>query len=372
MLYLDNSSTTPVYPEVLEAMLPYFLKEFGNPSSKYYSLAENSKNAVEHAREQLGKFLNCSSTELYFTSGATESNNWILKSVSSSLPDHQVITTVTEHSSNLEIAKYLNEQLNIHVEYLSVDQFGRINFSELESLLKKRPTSLVSIIWGNNELGSLNDIQRASELVAQYGALFHTDATHVVGKMRINLSELTNVHFLSASAHKFNGPKGIGIAYVQKDEDGIPRKLTPLIHGGGQEQGIRGGTLAVPLIVGMGKAAEMHQAALSKNIKKLEKLEEYLVQLLTRKFGSNIRFNSDQTNKIPGIVNVQFIGINNEVLVKQLAPVMAVSTGSACSSSKPSHVLQAIGLTLDEVRSSIRFSLSTKIDLDDLNIFLEL
>lgn len=372
MLYLDNSSTTPVYPEVLEAMLPYFLEEFGNPSSKYYSLAENSKDAVEQAREQLSNFFNCSSSELYFTSGATESNNWILKSVSSSLPDHQVITTVAEHSSNLEIAKYLSEQLKIHVEYLSVDQFGRIDFSELESLLKKRPTSLVSIIWGNNELGSLNDIQRASELAAQYGSLFHTDATHVVGKMKINLSELTNVHFLSASAHKFNGPKGVGVAYVQKDEDGIPRKLTPLIHGGGQEQGVRGGTLAVPLIVGMGKAAEMHQASLAKNIQKLQKLEQYLVHLLSEKFGSNIRFNSDHTDKIPGIVNVQFIGINNEVLVKQLAPVMAVSTGSACSSSKPSHVLQAIGLTLDEVRSSIRFSLSSSISSKDLDIFKQL
>ena len=371
MLYLDNSSTTPVYPEVLDTMLPYFMEEFGNPSSKYYSLAENSKNAVENARSQISKFLNCQPEELYFTSGATESNNWVLKSVSSRL-ECQLITTVAEHSSNMEIAKYLNEELKIHVEYLEVDQFGRIKMDDLENALKSRPTSLVSIIWGNNELGSLNDIEKASELAVKYGALFHTDATHVIGKKQIHLSELQNVHFLSGSAHKFNGPKGIGFAYLKNDEDGLPRRITPLLHGGGQEHGLRGGTLAVPLIVGMGKAAEIHHTNLSKNIRKLEQLEIKLVHILDSKFGNHIKYNSDHQEKIPGIVNVQFVGLNNEVLVKQLAPVMAVSTGSACSSSKPSHVLQAIGLSLDQVRSSIRFSLSSSIVEKDLEVFKSL
>ena len=193
-----------------------------------------------------------------------------------------------------------------------------------------------------------------------------------VSKININLAEYPGITFLSCSAHKFHGPKGIGAAFIRKDKYGILTKFTPLLHGGGQEKDIRSGTLAVHNIVGMGKAAEIAKQNIDENINKLINLDEYLTVLLKDKFGDQIVFNHDTINKIPGILSVQFKGVNNELLVKNLAPIMAVSTGSACSSSKPSHVLSAIGLSIDQVRSTIRFSLSSFIEKEDLNIFKEL
>lgn len=373
MLYLDNSATTPLLPEVKDAMLPFLLEEFGNPSSKYYSLATNAKQAVEETRNHIAALLKCSSDEIVFTSGATESNNFIIKGVAHyyKAQGNHIITSKVEHPSVLETCRFLEEE-GYKVTYLDVDHFGRIDLSHLEASLKEDTPILVSIMWGNNELGSLNPIREIAELCKEHDVFFHTDATQVVGKVPMDLDEIEGISFFSCSAHKLHGPKGIGVAVIRKDKLGLPIKITPLLHGGGQERDIRSGTLAVHNIVGMGKAAEIALLNLDKNIQHLRELEVHLSQLLQEKFGQRIHFNNDTENKIPGILSVQFKGINNETLVRNLAPLVAVSTGSACSSSKPSHVLSAIGLSMDELRSTIRFSLSPTIAIEELNIFKKL
>lgn len=372
MIYLDNSATTPIHPEVKNAMLPYLMEEFGNPSSKYYTVAKNAKNAVKEARNAVASLLGCHESEVIFTSGSTESNNMVLKGVSDFYADrgNHIITTKVEHPSILETCKYL-ESKGFEVTYLNVDQFGRINVEELKNAINKR-TILVSIIWGNNELGSLNSMEEISAVCEEKKVFLHTDATQVIGKLEINLSNFPGISFLSCSAHKFHGPKGIGATFIRKDRYDILTKITPLLHGGGQEQGIRSGTLAVHNIVGFGKAAGIARENQPSNINKLQVLENYLTQILKHKFPNQITFNNDITEKIPGVVSVQFIGVNNELLVKQLAPLIAASTGSACSSSKPSHVLAAIGLTIDQVRSTIRFSLNSWIEKEELDVFKEL
>lgn len=372
LLYLDNSATTQIHPKVKEAMLPYLLEEFGNPSSKYYPAAENAKSAVKIARDSLAVLLGCDSEEIIFNSGSTESNNMILKGVSDlyETKGKHIITTKVEHPSVIETCKYL-ETKGFEVTYLDVDRYGRIDINELTNTIKDS-TILVSIIWGNNELGSLNNMHAISEVCLAKNVFLHTDATQVISKIPVNLNEYPGITFLSCSAHKFHGPKGIGAAFIRKDQYGILTRITPLLHGGGQEQGIRSGTLAVHNIVGMGKAAEIAFKDLKTNVHSLNELEQYLTNILNEKFGQSIKFNNDVKDKIPGVLSIQFKGINNEILVKSLASSIAVSTGSACSSSKPSHVLSAIGLSIEEVRSTIRISLSSSIQKEELDVFKEL
>lgn len=372
MIYLDNSATTPILPEVKNAMLPYLMEEFGNPSSKYYTVAENAKKAVQEARNNVASLLGCHESEVIFTSGSTESNNMIIKGIAdyhSKIGNH-IITTKVEHNSVLETCKYL-ESKGFEVTYLDVDRFGRIDVEELRNAISKR-TVLVSVIWGNNELGSLNNMKEISTICKEKEVFLHTDATQVIGKLEVNLSNFPGITFLSCSAHKCHGPKGIGATFIKKDQYGILTKITPLLHGGGQEQGIRSGTLAVHNIVGFSKAAYIARENLPSHILKLQDLENYLTQILKDKFSKQIIFNNDTTEKIPGIINVQFIGVNNELLLKQLSPFIAASTGSACSSSKPSHVLAAIGLKIDQIRSTIRFSLNSGICREELDVFREL
>ncbi|MCY8101188.1 cysteine desulfurase family protein [Bacillus haynesii] len=371
MLYLDNSATTKVNKEVLEAMLPYLKEEFGNPSSKYYTLAENAKKAVETARQQVATLLRCESDEVIFTSGATESNNMILKGVTdyyTSAKSNHVITTTVEHSSVRETCRYL-ESKGFHVTYLDVDKYGRINIDNLEQRIKETPPILVSIIWGNNEIGSLNDMKSISEVCSKHGVFLHTDATQVVGKINVDLTQYHGINFLSCSGHKLQGPKGIGISFIRKHPDGYRTKLTPLLHGGGQEFDYRSGTLAVHNIVGIGKAAELAEKYQIEKAEYLTELENYLIDILYNKLDGNITINNDNKDKIPGILSIQLHGINNELFIKKVANVMAVSTGSACSSTKPSHVLSAIGLGIDRIRSTIRISLSADIQKEDLDIF---
>lgn len=372
MLYLDNSATTKIHPEVRDAMLPFLFEEFGNPSSKYYGPALNAQNAVNNARHQVAKLLNSKDEEIIFTSGSTESNNMFLKGVAhyyKSKGKH-IITSKVEHPSILECCRFLESE-GFDVTYLDVDSYGRVSLEELKNNLRK-DTILVSIMWGNNELGSLNPIKEISDLCAENKILFHTDATQVVGKIDIRLDELNGISFLSCSSHKFHGPKGIGAAFIRQDEYGILTPFTPLLHGGGQEKDLRSGTLAVHNIVGLGKAAEVTIRDFKLCEKNLSDSEQYLIKILSEKFGKHLKFNNDYKDKIPGILSVQFIGINNEILLKKLAPVVAASTGSACSSSKPSHVLSAIGLSLDEIRSTVRFSLSGYTKKEELEIFKSL
>ncbi len=372
MLYLDNSATTPIHPEVKDAMLPYLLEEFGNPSSKYYSFATTAKDAVATSRKAVAKLLHCKAEEIIFTSGSTESNNFIIKGIADQKrkQGQHVITTAIEHPSVLEVCKYL-ETIGYELTVLDVDQEGRVTAEQVEAAIRP-DTILVTIQWGNSEIGTLNPIKEIAKICEEKEIFFHSDATQVVGKVLIELDEIIGLQSISISAHKFFGPKGIGAVFLRQDAYNIFPAITPLLHGGGQEFGLRSGTLAVHNIVGIGKASEIIAQSLSQNRKQLENLEVYLIELLKGKFGQYLKFNHPTSEKIPGIISVQFIGVNNEILVKRLAPIMAVSTGSACSSSKPSHVLAAIGLSLDEVRQTIRFSLSPYISKEDLNIFKQL
>lgn len=372
MLYLDNSATTQIHPDVKEAMLPYLMEEFGNPSSKYYNYAVNAKNAVEDARANVARLIGCQSDEIIFTSGSTESNNFILKGIADQRKDlgRHIITSAVEHPSVLEVYYYLSSN-GFNLTILPVDPLGCVSIEAVKAALRE-DTIIVSIQWGNNELGSLNPISEIATLCEEEGIFFHTDATQVMGKYVVNLEDYPGISAMSISGHKFFGPKGVGATFLRKDQYGIFPKITPLLHGGGQEYNLRSGTLAVHNIVGFGVACKIAGHNLLTHIKKLQDLETYLLTVLRNKFSNHIKVNNETSNKIPGIVSVQFIGINNEILVKKLAPIMAVSTGSACSSSKPSHVLAAVGLTIDEIRSTLRFSLSPYTNREDLDIFLQL
>ncbi|MFD0672235.1 cysteine desulfurase family protein [Cohnella sp. GCM10027633] len=372
MIYMDNSATTRIHPEVLDAMLPYLQEEYGNPSGKYYSLASNAKFAVDNARQHIANLLDCQTDEVIFTSGATESNNMIIKGAIDQFGQSgsTIVTSSVEHPSVLETCNYL-EGKGAKITKLTVDAYGRVKLDDVRQAIALKPT-LLSLIWGNNEVGSLNAITEIAELCHEHGVLFHTDATQVVGKIQFTLRSLRGIRFLSLSGHKFHGPKGIGVAYIKKQTNELYTRLTPLLHGGGQENNYRSGSLAVHNIVGIGKAAEIALKEQKLNELYLQQLELELTDLLVQKFGEKIKFNNDRENKIPGLMSIQFIGLNNELLIKKIAPYLAVSSGSACSSSKPSHVLDAMGLTLAEIRQTIRISLSSLNLSEDLAFFKNL
>ncbi|MFW6025411.1 MAG: cysteine desulfurase family protein [Candidatus Woesearchaeota archaeon] len=356
MIYLDNSATTKVDKRVVEAMIPYLNEVYGNPSSKYYTLATSAKKAVKKARSQVAKLLNCSPEEIIFTSGATESNNFIIKGIADFYKDqgNHIITSSIEHKSVLETCKYLSDK-NYEITFIEPDKKGKINPEKIKSNIKE-DTILISIMWGNNELGTLNDVNSIAKIAEENDSFFHTDATQVVGKNNVNLNDIP-VDLLSCSAHKFHGPKGVGIAYIKTDDLGFRKKITPLLHGGEQEFKLRAGTLSVHNIVGMGKAAEIANNEMKKYIPKIEELEKVLKENLIE-VNDNIKFNGDQKNKIPGIINVTIPGINNELFIKEHKKKIAISTGSACSITEPSHVLKAIGLTEQEIMATLRISLS--------------
>lgn len=372
ILYLDNSATTPILPEVKEKMMIYLTEEFGNPSGKFYDLAVHAKDAVEEARSHVAKLLHAKNNEILFTSGATESNNTVLKGIADRYSDRgkHIITSKAEHSSIMDVCEFL-ESKGYTITYLDVDHFGRVYPKDVKQAITS-DTILVSIFWGNNELGSLNDIAKISQYCLEEDVIFHTDATQVTGKIDLDLESYKGISFLSCSAHKMHGPKGVGALFVRSDDYGKLIEFTPLLHGGGQEKELRSGTYSVHNIVGFGEAVRIAIEQLQTNSKKLLDLEVKAKMLLIEKFSDNIAFNSDDENKIPGILNVRFKGVNNQILLKKLAPVIAASSGSACSSTKPSHVLQAIGLSLQEVRESVRFSFSPYIKTDELEIFKDL
>lgn len=373
MLYLDNSATTRIHPEVLDAMLPYLKEEYGNPSSKFYSLAENAKKAVTLAREQVAELLGCDSDEVVFTSGATESNNMIIKGVADYYSKQTsnnkfLLTSKVEHPSVIETFKYL-EGRDFSVNFLDVDQFARVTADQVKETVAQNKPLLTSIMWGNNEIGSLNPIEEIASIFEENSLFFHTDATQVIGKVPVDLNKHKGIRFLSMSGHKIGGPKGVGAAIIRKQSKEIYTKLTPLFHGGGQENNYRSGTLAVHNIVGLGKASELARKNLNSNVKRLNELEQYLSDILKTNLGDKIRFNSDEKNKIPGLISAQFVGVNNELLLKKLSAYAALSSGSACSSSKPSHVLSAAGKTLEEVRQTIRITLSSDVSENELDLF---
>lgn len=390
MIYLDNSATTKVDQRVLEAMLPYLKEEYGNPSSKYYGLATRAREAVEEARCQVAKLINAKPEEIIFTSGATESNNMIIKGVADYMKyydkkGNHIITSKVEHKATLNTCKYLNGDIysnkdatfslngtgrkvdrGYRVTFLDVNEFGQVEENIFKDAIEKE-TTLASIIWGNNEIGSVNDIKRLAQIAHEGNVLFHTDATQVVGKMHINVKEI-DVDFLSLSAHKIYGPKGVGAAFIKSDDFGLP-PITSLIHGGNQEDGVRGGTLAVHNIVGFGKAAELLTDCIDERRKFL--METHLKLIYELQKMTTVEILSDINNTLPGIINIIIHKelFNNEKFVKKIKDKFAISTGSACTAGEPSHVLLEIGKGLDS-GNNIRISFNNNLDEEEIYKFI--
>lgn len=369
MIYLDNSATTPIDPEVLEAMLPYLKEEYGNPSSRHYTLAVNAEKAVEKAREQVANLINANQKEIIFTSGASESNNMIIKGVSDYLKFYEdkgnhIITSTVEHKSVLQTCKFLNgdvfwnnpdktiasqflkkkkntKKINrgFEVSFLPVNEYGQVTDENFKNSIKEN-TILASFIWGNNEIGSLNNIDSLSKISKENNILIHSDATQVLGKVPIDVKK-TPVDFLSFSAHKIYGPKGVGAAFMRQ-ESFNNYKMTSLIHGGQQEFGYRAGTHAVHNIVGFGKACEIAKRDMDNYIEKILNLEEETKRILKEKY-PEIEFLGDPENKIPGVIGMIIPNVINEMLIKNLADKVAISAGSACGIGEPSYVIQEIG-----------------------------
>ncbi|SDK99869.1 cysteine desulfurase family protein [Halanaerobium congolense] len=369
MIYLDNAATTQVDNQVKEAMLPYLNDIFANPSSKFYKSAINANDAVKNARQNVSELLGCDDEEIIFTSGASESNNFIIKGVSDYYRDqgNHIITSQGEHKSVLESCKFL-EKNGFEITYLPIKENGHIDIEDLKESIKNN-TILVSLIWANNELGALNNIKKISKITNENDIFLHVDATQYVGKKEINLKN-SEIDFLSFSAHKIYGPKGIGAAYISKDDIGIRQNITPLIHGGEQEFGLRGSTLATHNIVGFGKAAEITNKNINSYYNHLEELENYFKENIKIKI-PEIMFNGNQKNKIPGIINMTIPGIHNQLFIKSVKDELAISTGSACSIGKPSHVLSSLGLDKNQIRSTLRISFGKYNKKNDISIFLK-
>lgn len=351
-VYMDNSATTPVKEEVLKEMLPYFTSKYGNPSS-VYSLGNESKNAIEIAREKVAKALNAKPNEIFFTAGGSEADNWAIKGVAyaNKGKGNHIITSKIEHHGILHTCKYL-EKHGFNVTYLDVDEYGLVDLQQLEEAITD-DTILITIMFANNEIGTIQPIKEIGKIAKDKEVLFHTDAVQAVGHVKIDVDDL-NIDLLSLSAHKFYGPKGVGALYVRR---GV--KIDPLISGGGQEGNRRAGTENVPGIVGMGKAIELAYEDLEEKNARLIKLRDSLIQKIFDNI-DYVRLNGHPTKRLPGNVNVCFEFIEGESLLLSLdMEGIAASSGSACTSGtlEPSHVLLAIGLPHEIAHGSLRLSL---------------
>ena len=361
-VYLDNSATTPIKGDVLKEMLPFLTEHFGNASS-LYTPGLVARRALDEAREKVAALINAKANEVYFTGCGSESDNWVLKGVASSLKNKgkHIITTVTEHPAMLRTCEYL-EKNGYEVTYLGIDDQGRLNPAELEAAIKDT-TILVSIMMVNNEIGTIHPIKELAAIAKKHGVLFHTDAVQALGNVPIDVKDL-GVDFLSMSAHKIYGPKGVGGLYIRRGA-----KLGTLIFGGGQESGKRAGTENVAGIVGFGKAAELALNSLDEHIKHSTEIRNYLAEKLTAEI-PDVIINGSMDNRHPGNLNVTFKYIEGESILIQLdACGICISTGSACSSKslKPSHVLSALGVPVELIHGTVRFSVgdfTTKEDID--------
>lgn len=362
MIYLDNAATTKTAPEVVEAMLPYFSENYGNPSS-IYTLGGTSKKAVNRAREIIAASLGAKTNEIYFTTGGTESDNWAIKSVAEAYKDKgkHIITSRIEHHAVLHTCEWLEKQ-GYEVTYVDVDENGIVKLDELKKAIRP-DTILISVMFANNEIGTIEPIREIGEIAKENGILFHTDAVQAYGHIPINVDEY-HIDMLSASGHKFNGPKGVGFLYIRT---GL--KLRNFIHGGQQERGRRGGTENVPGIVGIGAAAERAFANLEERQNKETQLRDYLIAQIQEKI-PYCRLNGDAVKRLPNNVNFSFQFIEGESLLILLdMQGICASSGSACTSGSldPSHVLLAIGLPHEIAHGSLRLSLSeenTKEEID--------
>ncbi|MCU6730197.1 Cysteine desulfurase [uncultured Coprococcus sp.] len=362
LIYLDHAATTAVHPDVLKEMLPYFTDRFGNPSS-VYGFAANNKNKLTEARETIAGALGAKPEEIYFTAGGSESDNWALKCTAEAYGVHggHIITTKIEHHAILHTCKYLQNR-GYDVTYLDVDENGLVDLNTLEAAIRP-DTFLISIMFANNEIGTIEPIKEIGEIAHRHGILFHTDAVQAFGQIPIHVDGM-NIDMLSASGHKFNGPKGIGFLYIKK---GL--KLKSFIHGGQQERGRRAGTENVPGIVGIAKACEIAMAEMEERMKKETELRDYLIERILKEIPYT-RLNGHSKKRLPNNVNISFQFVEGEsiLIMLDMAGICA-SSGSACTSGSvdPSHVLLAIGLPQEIAHGSLRLTIgyeNTKEEMD--------
>ena len=363
-VYLDNNATTPVDPQVLQAMLPYFCEKFGNAASRSHSFGWEAEEGVEKARQQVADVIGAEAKEIVFTSGASEGNNIAVKGVAAMYGEkgQHIITQVTEHKAVIDPCKYL-EQHGFRVTFLPVDKGGRIDLQQLADAMKA-DTILVSIMHGNNEIGTLQPIAEIGKLCKERGVLFHTDCCQTFGKIPINVEHM-GIDLLTCSAHKIHGPKGVGALYVRRKRPRV--RCEAIIHGGGHERGMRSGTLNVPGIVGLGQAAEICRLHVDSEPARIAALRDRLKDGILTQL-DHVFLNGHPTERTPNNLNLSFAYVEGESLMMGFSDI-AVSSGSACTSAslEPSYVLKALGVGDDLAHSSIRFSLgrfNTEAEID--------
>ncbi|MFN3873052.1 MAG: cysteine desulfurase family protein [Ignavibacterium sp.] len=361
-IYLDNNATTQVDPRVVEAMIPYFSEKYGNPASKH-TLGYVANSAVDFAREQIAYVINADKNEIYFTSGATESINIIHLGIANTLSQkgNHIISSDVEHSASYESLLQLQKR-GFDVTFLKCDNKGFIHPEQILDTIRPE-TILVSIIAANNEVGTINNIASIGRICRAKNVLFHSDATQAFGKIKIDVNEM-NIDFLSFSSHKIYGPKGIGGLFIRK---GLEKKITPLIFGGGQEKGIRPGTLNVPAIVGFGKAAEICSNEFEKDFHHTKKLCDILYKNILSSLDF-ISLNGDKENRLPGNLNLLIKGIKADTLISNIRDI-AFSSGATCSSEsgKPSRILKAIGLDDEDSKCCIRIGVGRFNTIEEIN-----
>ena len=354
-IYLDNNATTQMDPRVLQAMIPYFIENFGNAASRNHAFGWKAEEAVEKARGQIAALIGADAKEIVITSGATESDNLAILGVAEMYKDkgNHIITCVSEHKAVLDPCKHLEESGQCTVTWLGVDKFGKIDLKELESAITDK-TILITIMHGNNEIGTIQDVAAIGKIAKARGVLFHTDAVQTVGKIPVDVATM-GIDLLSMSAHKMYGPKGIGALYVRRRNPRV--RLSPIVYGGGHERGMRSGTLNVPGIVGFGEACEICRLEMPKEIERTKGLRERLWTGLQKEL-DQLYLNGDPVDRLPGNLNVSFAFVEGEALMMGMKD-MAVSSGSACTSAslEPSYVLRATGTREDLAHTSIRFGL---------------
>lgn len=369
MIYLDNAATTKVNKKVLESMMPYFSEIYCNPSAAY-SFATKGRIAIEEARNHAAKLIGASDMEIYFTSGGSESDNWAIKAVAESFSDKgkHIITTKIEHHAVLHTCEYL-ERHGFDITYLNVDSDGKVRLDELKKSIRE-DTILISVMTANNEIGTIQPVAEIGKIAHGKGILFHTDAVQAYGHIPINVDEM-NIDLLSASGHKFNGPKGVGIMYIRK---GV--KIRSFIHGGSQERGRRAGTYNVPGIAGLGTAAKLAMENMAKRAEKEKELRDYFIDRISAEIPYTV-LNGHREDRLPNNINFCFRFVEGEsVLIMLDQAGICASSGSACTSGAidPSHVLRAIGLSDEMAHESLRLTLSyenTKEEIDTVVVELK-
>ena len=369
LIYLDNNATTPTDPRVVEAMLPYFYEKPGNAASRNHPFGWAAEEAVDYAREQIANLINVDAKEVIFTSGATESDNLALKGVFEmySRKGNHIITLKTEHKAVLDACGKI-EKMGGEVTYLDVDREGVVNLEELEAAIKEN-TIMISIMWANNETGTIQPMKAIGDICKKHGVLFMSDATQAVGKIPVDPKEI-GIHLMAFTSHKMYGPKGVGALFVNRKNPRV--KVTAQMDGGGHERGMRSGTLNVPAIVGFGKAAEIAGQEMAKDTERLSKLRDKLETALKGKL-EEVYVNGSVEHRMPHVTNISFKHVEGEGLMMTFNQNIAVSSGSACTSAslEPSYVLVALGLGDDLAHSSIRFSLGRFTKEEDIDYTIE-